>query len=299
MIADFSKRDLRPNIPTISISQILGLIQEPFDKENVAQKTHDKNFDNEDSQYYHKTVEEIIAMWEAKGAESCRYGSLLDDYIGLNLTKTQAEVDLWKLDNDYENNSRLKQHCNAFDDFYKLLSKSGDTEFAAREKTVYLDCGSYYVKGRFDALFYNKRTKKWIVIDWKSSGSIDKTPNKWTKKLLGPCGSLPALNYYTYTLQLYFYKTTLKESGYLPEGTSLDDIQVMIVNLPSHIIEETGKSYGTHNPAFIYNNDLMHKMFDFAYNKWEIMKDLEEKNKKKEEQTQQEQNTDDNVEDIF
>ena len=110
--------------------------------------------------------------------------------------------------NNFDNDDRLKGLAKSFDDFYSLLSKSGDTIFIDREKTVYYKIEvenpisegkiEYYVKGRFDALFYNKRTNKWIIIDWKSSGSIDKVPTRYTEKFLGPMCKYPALNYYRY-----------------------------------------------------------------------------------------------------
>ena len=41
---DFSDDWVDKSLPYISISQILGLLSEPFDKDGVAQKTFDKNF---------------------------------------------------------------------------------------------------------------------------------------------------------------------------------------------------------------------------------------------------------------
>ena len=267
-----NKVEIDKSLPYISISQVLGLIQEPFDQKGVAEKTYNKHFNNPESQYYQKTIEEICEMWSAKGAESCKYGSLLDDYIGLNLNEAdQSKIELWKLDHNYDWDERLNAHCSAFDDFISVLRASGDTKFIAREKTIYYRVGDWYIKGRFDALFKNERTGKYIVIDWKSSASIDKNKTPWTKNLLGPCGKLPALNWFTYTLQLYFYKKALVESGYLPEGTSIDDVTVMIVNLPDHIIEDTGKRFATHQAAFTYDDNLMNKLFDFAIKKHKIM----------------------------
>ena len=282
---DFSNINIDKTIPTISISAVLGLLDIPFDRDGVAQKTYDKNFNNPNSQYYQKTVEEIIDMWESKGATSRRYGSMLDDYIGLNLKPTissdgiNRELMLWKMNNDYVNDERLHNLCDSFDNFYTLLSKSGDTVFIDRERTLYYkikvtnpltnELVDYYVKGRFDALFYNKRTNKWIVIDWKSSGTIDKVPDKWTNKFLGPMNKYPALNYYSYTNQLHFYKKALIESKYLPEGTTEDDVIIMIVNLPGKICEGSGTNFETHTAAMKYDSELMDKIFTFA-----IQKDL-------------------------
>ena len=126
---------------------------------------------------------------------------------------------------------------------YKLFGSKAienvDTEFIDREQTVYYpveivnplthEKEQYYVKGRFDALFYNKRTKNLIIIDWKSSGSIDKTASRWTKKLLGPMQDFFELNWVTYTTQLYFYKRALIER-YIPKDLEVNDVIVMIVN---------------------------------------------------------------------
>lgn len=275
---DFSNVNVDYSLPRISISQVLTMIQEPFDRDKVVELTYNKHFNNPESQYYQKSKQEIIDMWEAKGAESCKYGSMLDDYIGVNLTKTDIDIKLFKLDNDYAHDERLKGLCDSFDNFYSLLSKSGDTIFVDRERSVYHKVVvenpdnenekiEYYIKGRFDALFYNKRTNKWIIIDWKSSGSIDKVPNRWTKKLLGPMNKFPSLNYWTYTTQLYFYKKTLIEDGYLPQGTNPDDVVVMIVNLPGKIIEEVGRNFATHQAAYPFDTELLNKLFSFAIQK--------------------------------
>lgn len=311
---DFSNVNVDRSIPTVSISAILGMLEKPFDQQGVAEKTYNKHHNNPESEYYNMSIAEIIAKWEAKGADSRHYGSMLDDYIGCNLTGTDADLKLFKLNNNYEYDERLHSICDSFDNFYKILSKSGDTIFVDRERTVYhkvtindpynenktLD---YYVKGRFDALFYNKRTNKWIVIDWKSSGTIDKTPNKWTEKLLGPMNKFWALNYYTYTTQLYFYKKTLVDEHYLPEGTTYDDVIVMIVNLPGKIIQESGTNFATHQAAYVFDTELLNKLFKFGVEKDVINKKIENEKKaelkKDEEEIIQNINNETNLENVF
>ena len=303
---DFSNNNIDLNIPTISISQVLDSLEVPFDKEGVAQKTHDKHFDNPNSEYYHKTVEEIINMWENKGAESCRYGSLLDDYIGTILTGNDNDLRLYKLDNSYDYDERLHSLCDSFDHFYSLVMKSGDMVFVDREKTIYYkiqvknplnenETLEYYVKGRFDALFYNKRTHKWVIIDWKSSGSIDKVPTKYTGKFLGPMFRYPSLNWYRYTNQLHFYKLSLIEN-YLPAGTKEEDIVVMIVNLPGKIVQESGQDYMTHLAGMEYNPQLLKDIFTFA-----IIKKLLQNNSKHKEELKENiiEEQSDNIENIF
>lgn len=301
---DFTNSFVDKSIPTISISAVLDSMEREFDRQGVAEKTYNKHFNNPQSQYYQKSINEILAMWEAKGAESCHYGSLLDDYIGTVLTGTDNDLRLFKLNNSYDYDERLKGLCNSFDNFYNLMMKSGDVEFVDREKYVYLkvkvkhpvtgEIIDYYVKGRFDALFYNKRTNKWILIDWKSSGSIDKIPTRWTEKFLGPMFKYPALNYYRYTNQLHFYKLGLLEN-YLPKGTNADDVVIMIVNLPGKMIEETNQNYATHLAGMQYDPILLENIFGFAISKKILTEPKEEE--PKQEETIVEQS--DNVENLF
>jgi hypothetical protein len=72
-------------------------------------------------------------------------------------------------------------------------------------------------------------------------------------------------------MQLYFYKKALIEGGYLPEGTTFDDITVMIVNLPDHIIKETGKTFATHREAFAFDNEFMNRLLNFAVQKQKLL----------------------------
>lgn len=308
---DFSNLDIDKSIKKLSISNALNMLLTPFDSEGVSQKVYENHYDNPQSEYYHMTAEQIREAWSAKGATSTHYGSLLDDYIGCILTGNENDLRLFKLDNGYDYDERLHGLCDSFDNFYSVLSKSGDTEFIDREKYLYLKVKNpfhneegqseyMYMYGRFDALFRNKRTGKYILIDWKSSGTVDKVADKWTKKMLGPMFKYPQLNWYQYTLQLYFYKQALLNSGYLPEGTSPDDIVVMIVNLPGKIIEGCGQNYQIHQGAIPYNETELNNFYEFAIKKYILLEaEKKEKEEHKEEVKQETNNDNNNLEDLF
>ena len=308
---DFSNLDIDKSIKKLSISNALNMLLTPFDSEGVSQKVYENHYDNPQSEYYHMTAEQIREAWSAKGATSTHYGSLLDDYIGCILTGNENDLRLFKLDNGYDYDERLHGLCDSFDNFYSVLSKSGDTEFIDREKYLYLKVKNpfhneegqneyMYMYGRFDALFRNKRTGKYILIDWKSSGTVDKVADKWTKKMLGPMFKYPQLNWYQYTLQLYFYKQALLNSGYLPEGTSPDDIVGMIVNLPGKIIEGCGQNYQIHQGAIPYNETELNNFYEFAIKKYILLEaEKKEKEEHKEEVTQETNNDNNNLEDLF
>lgn len=266
---DFSNVWVDKTMPTISISKVLEMLSEKFDTEAVAQKTYDKNFNNESSPYYNMTTEQIVDEWSRRGKESMKYGRLSDEYIECKLLKEDVDTEMWKLDNNYDYDVRLQNNCSSFDEFYKLFSPK--YEFVAREVDIYFKVPNtnYYIKGRLDALFVNKQTGKYLVIDWKTSGTIDKRTTQWTKNLKGPALNLPALNWYTYTLQVYFYKTGLIESNYLPEGTTLDDVDVAIVDLPGKKLDN-GYNWEYNLPAFPYDKDFMIQIFSFATKRKEL-----------------------------
>lgn len=256
---------------TMSISQVLEMIQEPFDSVAVAEKTYNKHFNNPNSEYYHMSVEDIIDKWSQKGAASCHYGQLLDNYIGMVLTEAdETDIELYKLDYDYDGDERLQGLVSSFDNFVNdILKTHPNLEYVDREQTVYYKLlDGVYIKGRFDALFYNKDNGHYVIVDWKSSGSVDKKPSPWTGKLLGPANKLYALNHNTYTMQVYFYKTALENEGYLPEGSIVDCI---IVQLPGHVVAESNKNYCVHNTAFQYEKTTMDNIFNYAYKKKTIL----------------------------
>lgn len=263
-IPTFDNSFVDPAIPTTSISTIIGMLVESFNQREVAEKTFNKHFNNAESQYYNKTVDQIIEMWAAKGAESLRYGRLNDEYIGIVLEGDETDYELYDLDNDVENDERLKIQVESFNQF--IEDNQNRYKYIAREQTLFYRLGNHYIKGRFDALLFDTIANKYVIVDWKTSGSVETTPNKWTDKMLGAAKVYDNLNWNSYTIQVYFYKTALIESGYLPAGVTYNDIDVCIVNLPGKQFSD-GKYYRKYDAAFAYDKDTLDKIFNFGIKK--------------------------------
>lgn len=288
------------SIPYITISNVNGQLSIPFDKEGVAKKCEIKGKKCQ-CQWTGKTAKEIIQMWEDKATTSREYGKKVDAYTDCILNEDGDALELYKLDNDIEHDERLKVHITAFDEFYERIMKSGDVQFVGREIEVWnlieSNENKFYVKGRLDALFYNKRTDTWIVIDWKSNESITTRHNNFTEHLLGPAKDLYAIDWNTYTLQVYNYKEALLQN-YLPIGTEPSHVQCMIVNLPKAEYDNVdavlgkGQKYKAYMGAFPYDEEKINNIYEYAFKKDRLTRKnkLEEENlhETKEESTNKE-----------
>ena len=137
---DFSNKNIDKTLQYISISQVLEQLSEPFDQAKKSQDMVEKYFDNPNSKYYQMTAEQIQSVWTKAGDESKHYGRLLDTYIGL-LTESDFEdskkIQAFALDNDVDNNERLRGLMTNFDNFRNNTRIFDKFEFVTREKTLY------------------------------------------------------------------------------------------------------------------------------------------------------------------
>ena len=259
---------VKPKEKIISVSKCLTLLHKEFDQEATAINTHKKNFDNADSIYYQKSVEDIIKMWTDKADTSKHYGSCLDDYIGMYLNKEDKKLALWKLDNNFEYDNRLKGLCTGFEQFYKLLSENTDYTYVTREMTMYIksNISNKFITGRFDCLFYSPSLNKFLIVDWKNTEKIQST-NDFGGKMFGPCYNLDDCKHNEYTFQVQFYKKALAETYHL---TTIDNIDCYICQMiwePN----ETGKYFKIYKQNFDFNSEFLDKVIDYSCKKNDIL----------------------------
>lgn len=254
----------------ISVSKAIGLIKKEFDKEAVAQKCHDKGFNDPNSKYYQMSKDAILQAWEDKANVSKMYGTMLDDYIGMNLNNQMGDLDIWKLDNNYDTDQRLKGLTTGFDEFYKELTTKTDYTFVTREMKLYIpSANGNCLNGRFDCLFYSPSKNKYMLIDWKSNEKIEKD-NRW-EKLLGPCCQYDSCDGNTYTLQLHLYKKALVEHYKI---ASADDIEVFICQMQHASADGTplSRHYSLHPQNFGYNPTFLDQVIDYTCKKNAMLK---------------------------
>ena len=274
----------------ISVSKIFDFVGEPFDKEASAKSCELRGRDDPKYKYAGMTAEEIIAKWDATAAESRMYGMLLDDYTDQILNKTPDELELWKLDHNFDTDSRLKNNCIGFDQFYADIRALG-FEYAGREITVYGECNATatqagdmpfdeelfdapqknIVIGRIDCLFYNKNKDSYLIVDWKTTDDI-KTSAFRSKRLKGPAMKYEDCDLSKYIIQVQTYKNDLIKTYKLAPA---DRIKVLICNLKKEPEAATGKNYRLYAENVPFDSATLDEIVNFSIKKRALLKKIE------------------------
>ena len=259
----------------ISISQIKDSLAVEFDQEGVAKKTYNNNFNNPDSIYYQKTVEEIIEMWTSKADKSKQMGNLVDNFVGF-------EYDLWDNPNDQRILNEVAEAVKVADPIVarkyngvhraiEEFRKNGYV-FEAREMPLYLEYPYkkkiWLINGRFDAIFSNGDLL--VIVDWKNNEEV-KDKNPW-QKMLGPMKKYDDCDLIKFTIQVYMYMYILKE-----EYKVTAPISSCIVQFPG----QKDFFYRIFMPAFDYDHELMKKIIEYSIDS-RIEKEKQLKKMKKE-----------------
>lgn len=252
--ADKLKWDLYKKYP-YSVSKIVAELKAPFDAPAVAVKTHKKYFNDENSQYYRKTVDEILAMWDKKREVGAANGRHLDDFIGKVLENTLPDNESAWFSSDVSDVAKNK--CLTFKSFYESSVKT-NMSFVGREQVLIEP--NLLVNGRLDALFTFKDNL--MLIDWKNTENIT-TSNKF-ENMRGPLYEYESSELNGYTMQVYIYKYILRKIHKITDRK--------IVPLIIQIGETEYKAY---QPVIPYSDELVEKCIAYAIH------ELKEANKNK------------------
>ena len=252
----------------ISVSKIQEYVSTPFDKEGQAKVCEQKGKENPNYKYAGMTAQEIIDSWEAKSNESKRYGSLADEYTEQRFEGTAASLEMWKLDNNFDYDERLKGNCTGFDEFIADLAAFG-YEYVGREITVYGQTEvNNVVVGRIDCLFFNPTQQKFFIVDWKTTDEI-KTESFRNKRMKGPAFSLEDCDLSKYGLQVQTYMSDLINTYRLADE---QHVTCCIVNLRREADGPGNKHYIIYKPKNAFSAKLINDVVDFSIKKRELEK---------------------------
>lgn len=138
-----------------------------------------------------KTVDEILDEWENKKVSACDLG-----------TKVHLFGELYNGTQEPTNGFEV-----AIVKFFKIIPDH--IKLVCNELRMYNK--SWRIAGTMDLLFYNEKTGKYLILDWKTN--IDLFKNFKGQRLLNPFGDLLDCPYSKYVLQLSYYQLLLEQTG--------------------------------------------------------------------------------------
>jgi hypothetical protein len=177
----------------ISVTSLIGMLQEPFDKESVAIKCSTrKPTAKYPNKWYGLSKEQIIKIWDIENIRALKMGAYYHQ---------QKEYELYELHDPYSK----KVIKSVIEEGYKIAPSQIIAEGIYPEHLVYLwsagVCGqSDYVEVTGDSLY---------IKDYKTNKEIHRNSFKnWegiSKKMLHPVSHLEDCHINHYTLQLSIY----------------------------------------------------------------------------------------------
>jgi len=195
------------NKQLISVTTLIHKYVEEFDEDKWSKIKTDE---------YGLKQREVIRAWKFINKKGTMKGSIIHDYVeNLFLNKVFkypieeiiAEFGFDPIKTEYD---ITKKHV---DNFYKRIS---DILIPVKTELVIYDPESM-IAGMIDMLFYNKRTKKYELWDYKTNKEFSNTSNN---HMLGDLFTLQDCDFNTYSLQLGLYKYIIEKTTSIRLGDS-------------------------------------------------------------------------------
>tara|TARA_R110002020_G_scaffold190204_1_gene389675 strand:+ start:6319 stop:7098 length:780 start_codon:yes stop_codon:yes gene_type:complete len=193
-----------------SATSLIGKFKQPFDVEYWAdRKAKERGI----------TVEEIKAEWDFKKDFACEKGSALHAFVESYLFNKifdfpeERVKSILKKDEFVEDcRMKVEKLKELFDKFYK---DSYGKLIPVRAELVVGD-SELGIGGMVDQLFFNEKSGKLEIWDWKTNKEIKKK-NKW-QRFKEPLSHLDICELNTYSLQLSLYKYIITKNTNLELG---------------------------------------------------------------------------------
>lgn len=191
-----------------SVTGLVAKFVEPFDKEKwLPKKAKERGI----------TPEELDAEWKLKANISASTGTLFHKYMEDHLAGKLIPPDYTTIPSLFraevqERVVKLIPHGN---NFIKAILQ--DYVPVKSEFIVGLDTR---IAGQIDQIFYNKKTGKFDIFDWKTNKAIN-CWNVWHKRMLENFHDLDDCELNSYSLQLSIYKYLLQHQGFYVDKLNL------------------------------------------------------------------------------
>lgn len=192
----------------LSATKLISKFKKPFDSDYWSKKKADDEG---------ITQEEMLARWKRKADISCEKGTAVHEYVENRLANKVFPYPSTKIKSLFEGADPVKEK---FDKIVPLVEKFiSDTRGRMISIASELVIGDleYNLGGMIDQVFYNKKSGKIELWDWKTNEKIDSN-NKY--KFNAPINHVPASKLEEYSLQLSLYKHIIEKNTNLELGDS-------------------------------------------------------------------------------
>jgi len=184
-----------------SATRFIGKHKPAFDSDYWSQKKADERGISQ---------KEILAEWDYKRDFSCEKGTELHLYAENKLNNKIVPFNHDRVNTLLGEGNKVYDAFNRltvlFDQFYKV---SFGRLIPVRSELVVGDA-DLGICGMVDQIFYNEKTGKLNMYDWKTNKEI-KESNRW-QKFSDPIGHLDVCEMNTYSLQLSLYKYIIEKN---------------------------------------------------------------------------------------
>lgn len=206
------------------VSNVVHMFQPHFDVDIMAQRTYERNYNNERSKYYRMTPEMIKEVWAKISNDACSHGTERHEFAESVFYFMTNQLD--KILDQFQDRLSYDEHNQpvflakdpkeiAAATFYEELPDSLLPILA--ETKVYNEELGY--SGTFDLLMYydapidgkDDRYSGLCVMDWKTNRDLYK--NFKDQRLLHPFQDLQDMPLSIYKLQLSLYQLCLEKIG--------------------------------------------------------------------------------------
>lgn len=192
----------------LSATKLISKFKKPFDSDYWSQKKADDEG---------ITKDEMLARWKLKGDISCEKGTAVHEYVENRLANKVFPYPSAKIKSLFDGADPVQEK---FDKIVPLVEKFiSDTRGRMISVASELVIGDleYNIGGMIDQVFYNKKSGKIELWDWKTNEKIDRG-SKY--KFNSPINHVPSSKLEEYSLQLSLYKHIIEKNTNLELGDS-------------------------------------------------------------------------------
>lgn len=167
--------------------------------------------------------QEVQAKWKYAGDYACALGTQIHSVM----------ENLW-YKKDYKFDDRLEEKFPGMKADFEWRKKNRCIPLFNKMKRVYAPVANEFVVydqehaicGTIDMIAYNMKTRKYAIIDWKTSKKFDTNSFTGDQFLKAPFSDLPVCNTVEYSLQLSLYKYMLTKK------TGMDVDELLLFQIP-------------------------------------------------------------------